>query len=182
MPTRQISPHLMNIANNPWQLSSSLSYSSLNRSTNSSSFLCSTTVRERALDMLTKLEMSSSTEVPELCCCPTWLWSGWAVLLSNSRWQQRTDLRTKRELRNPTQNARTILRARTHSHVCCTCKHPGEPMYACSGFRMYIQTRHYTHTLSHTLSHGWTTNEGAAGEALMWNREIRICSGPRSHK
>lgn len=48
----------------------------------------------RAPDTLTKLEMSSSTEMPEHRR-PTWLWSGWAVLPPNSRGQKRHDQHTE---------------------------------------------------------------------------------------
>lgn len=86
MPTRHISTHLMNTENNPWQLSSWFSYLSLYRSSTPPppSSVKHHGMRERARgrerrrDMITKPEMSSSSE-PKRCCCPTWLWFSGAV-------------------------------------------------------------------------------------------------------
>lgn len=82
--------------------------------------------REAALDMLTKREMSSSTEVPELCWCPTWLWSSWAVCFVKQQMAadgSRAPINREQSLSNPTHKPKQKNAcAHTLSHVCNTCK------------------------------------------------------------
>lgn len=109
----------------------------------------------------------------ELCWCPTWLWSGCAVPASNSRWQQRSGTQEAGGIAEYSTATQTPLQWWAPT-VSTTLAHMSAHMRP--GVSMYI------HTNRRIESHGWTTNEGAAGDALMWEREIRLCSGPRSHK
>lgn len=82
----------------------------------------------------------------------------------------------------------TITTRSNPTHRCmhnCTQRQP--PMFAAQGnLHAGIQAavlRARSHLLllmrarRHTPSRSRTTNEGAAGKALIWNREIRMCSG-----